>query len=997
MKRWAVVLVVVALLGMSASLACAAWTERVSVGSGGTQANGVSASPSLDRKGDLVVFASDATNLIEGDTNGCTDIYASYRGGGIFRVSVDSSSVESNGASTNPCISANGNSVAYGSVATNLVSEDANDAADIFVTDIYEGGIYNTYLVSVNGAGDQADGASSSPSISLDGNLIAFASDATNLEDEDTNGVSDIFVRDRSEDATTRVSVSTEGDEADGASYLPMISANGRYVVFISEATNLVPDDTNGVADVFIRDLLNGTTERVSVSTSDAAANGHSDWRPAVNMDGRLVAFASSASNLVDGDTNGAWDIFLRDLTAGTTTRVSIGNSGGQANGDSTAPSINLDGRFVGFASVATNLVADDANGVSDVFVRDLTTTQNMRFSIPSDGTPVPVFRQSDITSSGAGAAESNGPSMDPAVAMALMTDENTYCCTDGRWNVAFSSHASNLVPEDTNAVSDVFLRSLLMVRNGSEQDLSDLQQICFNRRGWEGDPEDLDPHGTYKVNGNPITLLPEEVSNYTKYLFRMDQDINLELTPDPGWEFVSWECCNRGNADNPILLREFVCLGMWAKVHPIPYTVTIDKTGDGTITVNDIEVDLPYSATYYYNDELTITAAAGVGHVFSGWSGDASGTDNPLHLVIADDLDIVAHFPLPTVSLTAEGVGSGSVKVNDVTHALPWNGVFDAGAAVTLEAVPAAGQLFVGWSGYVTGDGNPVDFVLLDDAGVTASFGTSVVTLTVNGEPGASLKVNGEPHAFPWSGPFPYGASVTLEAIPGYCSRFDGWSGSVSSMANPLVLAMTGSKTVTASFGSISVFTDIGCGSWAAREIAACADAGIVTGYPDGTYLPEGTVDRAGMAVFIARALAGGDADIPSGPATPTFSDVPADHWAYKYVEYASANHIVVGYGDGTYAPATTVDRGQMAVFIARAIVDPLGDEGLASYTPPATPSFDDVTDSNDWAWCHKYVEYLHDQVIVAGYPDGLYHPESVVTRDQMAVYIARAFDLPL
>jgi len=147
-------------------------------------------------------------------------------------------------------------------------------------------------------------------------------------------------------------------------------------------------------------------------------------------------------------------------------------------------------------------------------------------------------------------------------------------------------------------------------------------------------------------------------------------------------------------------------------------------------------------------------------------------------------------------------------------------------------------------------------------------------------------------------------------------------------------------------------------------------------------------------MAVYVSRALAGGDGGVPSGPASPTFPDVAPDHWAFRYIEYAAANDIVRGYDDGTYQPSLAVDRGQMAVFIARAIAVPTGEAGLADYVP-STTTFLDVTSDNEWAWCWKYVEFLAEQGIVGGYPDGLYHPEYTCSRDQMAVYVARGFGL--
>jgi DNA-binding beta-propeller fold protein YncE len=187
--------------------------------------------------------------------------------------------------------------------------------------------------------------------------------------------------------------------------------------------------------------------------------------------------------------------------------------------------------------------------------------------------------------------------------------------------------------------------------------------------------------------------------------------------------------------------------------------------------------------------------------------------------------------------------------------------------------------------------------------------------------------------------------------------------------------------------------FTDVPFEQWAYVEIDACAETGIVAGYPDGTYQPSLPVTRDQMAVYISRALAGGDAEVPSGPAVADFPDVPIDYWAYRYIEYCYAQQIVAGYSDG-YRPQEPVTRDQMAVYVARSIVSPTGDAGLANYTPPATPDFPDVSTT---FWAYKYIEYCKSHMIVQGFPDGTYHPEYVVTRDQMAVYIQRAFQLPL
>ena len=187
--------------------------------------------------------------------------------------------------------------------------------------------------------------------------------------------------------------------------------------------------------------------------------------------------------------------------------------------------------------------------------------------------------------------------------------------------------------------------------------------------------------------------------------------------------------------------------------------------------------------------------------------------------------------------------------------------------------------------------------------------------------------------------------------------------------------------------------FPDVGRDHWAFDEIEACVKAGIVTGYLDGSYQPDHVVTRDQMAVYMSRALAGGDAGVPINPAQVSFPDVPANHWAHRYIEYAHDQGIVQGYPDGSYQPALTVDRGQMAAYLARAIATPTGEAGVPD--PGCTsPVFPDV--ACDF-WARKYIQYLKAQGVTSGYLDGLYHPEYPVTRDQMAVYVARAFGLPM
>jgi Tol biopolymer transport system component len=248
------------------------------------------------------------------------------------------------------------------------VTGDTNGSWDVFVRDRQTN---TTTILSVAPNGTPGNSHSHHPRISADGRYVAFDSDANNLVTGDTNGHRDIFIRDRQTNTTTLVSVATDGTQGNGNSQDQGISADGRYVAFASYASNLVTGDTNGFQDIFVRDRQTSTTTRVSVASDGTQANWES-YYPCINADGRFVGFASLSSNLVSGDTNSSEDIFVRDLQAGTTTLVSLASDGTQENNDSDEPCLSANGRYVAFESEATNLVPGDTNGYYDIFVATL-------------------------------------------------------------------------------------------------------------------------------------------------------------------------------------------------------------------------------------------------------------------------------------------------------------------------------------------------------------------------------------------------------------------------------------------------------------------------------------------------------------------------------------------------------------------------------------------------------------------------------------------------
>jgi len=412
--------------------------SRLSVDASGIEGNAASGEKkdggtrtvAISGDGNVVAFTSAASNLVPGDINGKIDVFVFDRiAGTIELVSVDSGGAQADADCFAPSLSADGRVVGFWSKATTLVANDTNACEDSFV---HDRGTGITELVSVDSTGTQGNAQSRRVALSSDGTFAAFESNSTNLVANDLNYKFDIFVRDRAAGTTRRVSVfSYEGDDD---SIDPDISDDGRIVVYTSFATNLVFSDTNGCADVFSRDTVKNVNVRISVDSSGTEGNGLSS-NPVVSGDGSIVAFESVASNLIANDGNRSSDIFCHDFATRSTRRVSLDSAGLESNGNSIDAELSADGKFVAFSSAASNLVANDTNGVLDAFLRDRATKTTL------------------LLSSDYHAAVGNGRS-----ANAVVSGDAT--------KAAFASLATNLVANDSNGVFDVFLDDLARPRN---------------------------------------------------------------------------------------------------------------------------------------------------------------------------------------------------------------------------------------------------------------------------------------------------------------------------------------------------------------------------------------------------------------------------------------------------------------------------------------------------------------------------------------------------
>lgn len=377
------------LLALSSG-AVAQVTERISLDSSGAEVPGggdlVPPDRVISADGRYVLFFSGASALVPGDTNNTWDVFLRDRlARTTERASVDSSGAQANGRSGlyGFSMSPDARYIAFESLASNLVMPDLN-GSEVFVRDLASG---TTERIAVSAAGVQGNGQSSYPSVSSDGRFVAFTSNSSNLVAGDTNGKWDVFVRDRQNGTTERVSLSGAGLQGDADSYKAVITPDGRFVAFESIASNLVLGDTNARWDVFVRDLLMSTTDLVSVSWNGVLGNGDS-WLAWPSNDGQVVAFTSQASNLVPGDSNATRDVFVRDRSAGGTSIVSVSVSGTAGDLASQEAVLSGDGRIVVFKSSATDLVPNGpANpGGAWIFVRDLRTRRTELASCTTDG-----------------------------------------------------------------------------------------------------------------------------------------------------------------------------------------------------------------------------------------------------------------------------------------------------------------------------------------------------------------------------------------------------------------------------------------------------------------------------------------------------------------------------------------------------------------------------------------------------------------------------------
>jgi len=405
---------------------------RASTAADGTGGNGGSNTSAISADGRYLAFLSISDNLVSGDTNAKRDAFVKdLVTGEVVRVNTDSNGNEANSNALDVTISADGKFAAFSTGANNLVEDDTNSRVDIFRKDLTTGELIR---VNVDADGIQADNHSFGVSLSGDGRKVVFTSEATNLSTvDDNNKKRDVYLKDIKTGKVTLVSSHKNGTQGDGLSTDAVISEDGKHVAFESVAENLIDDDNNGHRDVFVVNIKTGAVTRVSTDKDGVGGESHSAGA-AISADGRYVAFHSIAGNLIDGDTNGFQDVFVKDTKTGAIELASAAANGAQLNGDSSDVSISADGEVVAFSTDDSSLPASnvDSNGVSDIAVKVLNGSGTGDISLVS--------------------TDADGNTVAGASAAAMISG-------DGRY-VAFESDGV-FSATDSNGVKDIFAKGL--------------------------------------------------------------------------------------------------------------------------------------------------------------------------------------------------------------------------------------------------------------------------------------------------------------------------------------------------------------------------------------------------------------------------------------------------------------------------------------------------------------------------------------------------------
>jgi Tol biopolymer transport system component len=756
-------------------------------------------------------------------------------------------------------LTADGRFLVFTSGAPDVVVVDTNAKRDVFLRDLKRGTVR---LASVNMQGtDSGNGQSFSGVVSGDGRYVAFAGSASDLTANDTNGATtDVFRRDMLTGATVLVSANTAGTgSGNGQSFAPLMTPDGRFILFSSFATDLTTvTDGNNDSDLFVRDMQTGTTRMVSRNSTGTAAGsgGTPPFESAISDDGRYVAFTSYASNLVSNDTNGTNpDVFQRDMQNDSTVLVSRNASGtGSGSGNSIAPSMTPDGRYVAFDSNATDLTVIATSGFK-VFRRDMQTGATALVS----------------TNSAGNAGVSGDAFKDPG----CMTD-------DGRYVLFRTTAPDAVATTDGNGTDDIFVRDL----QGNSTAL-----VSINAAG-TATGNDASFTGAIAAGGGFVAFASRAT--------------NLEGV--------------NANGTSDIFIRD-----LQAGTTLLASSNELGSNGGGADSASSLPI---------------LVGADGRLVAWESSASDLAPSD------ANNNDDVFAFGALRPFALAADTGGNGVLEPGETAVVEPaWRN--DTGVA--LDASGTATGL--------TGPAGPT-YTLNDDQ---AGYGT--IALKQAASCGATTDC--------------YQATVTGNR-PG--THWD------ATLAESLDTGHAASWALHLG----DSFADVPRSNFFYGFIEALLHHGVTGGCAAGQYCPAGVLSRDQMAVFVLRAKERTPYSAAACGSDP-FNDVPAASPFCPWIAELFRRGVVAGCGSNNYCPSSPVTREQVAVFLLRT------KEG-AAFQPAAcvggSETFQDVPVASPFC---PWVQELAARGVTSGCGGGNYCPTSPVTREQVAVFLVRMFGLTL
>ncbi len=935
--------------------------------------------PSVSADGRYVAFISQAQNLAPGTNNGRYQVFLrdmSIHGGPVGTstklISKDSLGIEGDDDSEQVTISADGSKVIFTSRSTNLVAGDTNNAKDVFIYDIASDTVSRVTVDEFGNEGTGNNWSSMYTSISDDGSVVSVLTDML-LSGQDTNAALfsnsyDVYVYDSNNSPVAEMATLVSNEQPSSRTINPSMSADGNLIAFESAANSLSPSALDKFTNIYLYNKTTGTTQLISTGLGGSATDGNSKHAK-ISADGSKIVFSSRASNLIPGDTNGSMDIFMYDVSSGAIERISKGLAGAETDADSSYPSLSADGNIVAYTSRASNIVAGDLNTVEDVFWYDITADTTVRVSVDSSGT------EADFTGVTWYSQRSRWP---------VLTE-------DGQ-KVFFQSTAINLVPGDTNGVSDIFMHDIAT---------STTTRVSEEIGGGQLSKHSVQP--SISADGN-IVVYQEALQNGNRLLYKnMTTGTTQLLVPNTG------HTAHTAYFQNPSISAngEYVTFESFADtlvagdtnkgwdtfLHHIPTNTTtrLSQQSNGTEAERS-DWNPFYNQAALSADGKTIAFTSSARNIVTGDTAQfADLFVTTLEKATVSFNAATSTFDEDDGTVTFDLLVEGGVLLTDRTVTITiTGGTATAGSDYTF-TTPATITIPAG--DYTTSQTVPVTLTILTDATVEPdetilfTVSSSDADITLGGTTQTTITIRDVPPVVP---------PVIPPVVPG--TGGSGGGGYISSWENPTP-TVPAEQPEPSTRPSPVEFSDTR-GHWGEDTIRNIVLECGLTGYQDetgestGTFKPDQPITRAELMVMLTKCF---KSSVES-PETAPFPDVPTNHWSAPWVAKAKSLGLIHGYGDGLYRPDrfASVAEATKIILLGRFPMQGIMNSELSITQSTCAPMLES-------AWYIKYMNFAlnKDFMSIPTTANKLIpnacSPDAMITRVETARIIERALALDI